>query len=276
MDVRLQTRPRRAARTALFVVSRTGLWWVLAVVLLSVDPPVTPPILYRLVLVLVVLPGVAAALLRGQAATAEVEHDSLVVVRDGMRLAVPCEAIAAVEPSRLPLPDVRLAIVLRSGRRVVPEIETDDPAPLLAALAAAGAPVAATCQRASVVAASTRQAVARRWFDHPFVKFGLAALGPAAVLFNAHQHIAHGGLWGEWYTYGPQAWLATLAIYVSVTAIYCVLWASVWRGLGEFAAFGAAAAAPAHAARVRRLVEAGCRLAYWGGIPLVLLLRFLP
>jgi hypothetical protein len=55
-----------------------------------------------------------------------------------------------------------------------------------------------------------------------------------------------------------------------------VLYASVWRGVAELIAFVAATVAPAQAARVRRLVEAACRLGYWGGIPLLLLLRFLP
>src|SRR6185436_8047627 len=94
MDVRLQPRAQRQARSALFVASRIGLWWVLALVVLSTDPPVTPPVLFRLVLALVLLPGLAALVLRGRPATAAIENRTLVISRDHSRLEVPCEAIA--------------------------------------------------------------------------------------------------------------------------------------------------------------------------------------
>jgi apolipoprotein N-acyltransferase len=260
----------------LFALSRIGLWWVLAVVVVSTDPPVTPPILFRLTLALVVLPGLAAALLRGRPATAEIDENTLVLLSDRVRLEVPCEAIAALPPSALPLPDVGLAIVLRSGRRVVPGLELDDPAPLLAALMRAGAPGEPALRHPSVVVAAARHAVGRPLYDHPLFKFGLFAALPAGILFNAHQHIAYGGFWGEWYSYGARAWLATLGTYYAVTVIYCVLYASVWRGLAEAISLVAAAVAPTRAAWVRRLVEAACRLGYFGGIPLLLVLRFLP
>ncbi|HWP65895.1 MAG TPA: hypothetical protein VNO26_08295 [Candidatus Limnocylindria bacterium] len=277
MDVRLQLRARRIARTVLFAVSRIGLWWVLALVLLSVDPPVTPPLLFRLMLVLVVLPGLAAAVLRGRPATAAIKEGMLVLSQGRTRLEVPCEAIAGLRSSPVPLPDVGLVLLLRSGRRIVPGLESDDPAPLLDALAAAGAaPAAATRRRPAVVMAAARSQVRRRWWDHPLVKFGLVALLPAGVLFNVHQHISFGGFWGEYYTYGARAWLRTLGVYYAATVIYCVLWASVWRGLGEGAALAAAAVAPTHAAWVRRAVETICRLAYYAGVPILLLIRFLP
>jgi hypothetical protein len=276
MAVRLQTRLQHRARRALFAVSRIGLWWVLAVVALSVDPPVTPPILFRLVLALVVLPGCAAFLLRGRPAEAEVDGDSLVVRSDRVRLEVPCEAIGGLRPSWLPLPDVGLDVVLRSGKRIAPGLELDDAVPLLSSLAEAGAPAAAALAAPSVVFARAKAGVVRRLWDHPLVKFGLIPLLPTALLFNVHQHIAHGAFWGEWLTYGAWAWLTTLATYWAVTTIYCVLFASVWRGTGEAAAMAAAAVAPARAAQVRRLVEAACRLGYPGGILLVLGLRFLP
>lgn len=276
MPVRLQTRLQRQVRRTLFAVSRIGLWWVLAVVAFSVDPPVTPPILFRLVLALVVLPGCAAYLLRGRTAEAEVDGDSLVVRSDRVRLEVPCEAIGALRPSWLPLPDVGLGIVLRSGKRIAPGLELDDAVPLLSALHDAGAPAAPALAAPSVVAAHAKACVVRRIWDHPLVTFGLVPLLPTALLFNVHQHIAHGGFWGEYYTYGAWAWLTTLATYWAVTTIYCVLFASVWRGAGEAAALAAAAVAPARAAQVRRLVEAACRLGYLGGIVLVLGLRFLP
>src|SRR5262245_22327515 len=167
MDVRLQPRARRHARAVLLTASRVGLLWVLIALVLSTDPPVTPPLLFRLMLALVVLPGLAAAVLRGQCASAVIEDRTLVIARDHARLEVPCEAIALLQPSRIPLPDVGLDIVLRSGRRVVPALEVDDPAPLLEALARAGAPAEPALQTAGVVTAAARSGVARRWWDHP-------------------------------------------------------------------------------------------------------------
>jgi hypothetical protein len=276
MNVRLQPRGRRVARVALFALSRAGLWWVLAVVLVSTDPPVTPPILFRLTLALVVLPGLASALLRGRAGTATIDGDALVLLSDHVRLEVPCQSIASVRTSPLPLPDLGVDIALRSGRRLVPGLELDDPAPLLLALASARAPSEAALRQPSVVFAAARAAVARRVWDYPLVKFVLLGAIPAGILFNAHQHIAYGAFWGEYYLLGARAWLGTLATYWAVTVIYCVLYASVWRGIAEAVAFTAAAVAPTRAAWMRRLLEAACRLGYLGGIPLLLLLRFLP
>ena len=266
MDVRLQPRAQRQARSALFVASRVGLWWVLALVVLSTDPPVTPPLLFRLVLALVVLPGLAAWVLRGRAATAVMEDRTLVISREHTRLEVPCEAIALVRPSLVPLPDVALEIVLRSGRRVVPGLELDDPSPLLEALAREGAPAQAALETPSVVAAAARSHVMRRWWDHPLIKFGLFAVLPAAVLLNAHRHMS----------VGARAWAGTLATYYAVGVIYCVLYASVLRGPAEALALLVAAVEPTRAAWIRRCLEAACRIGYYAGVPLLLLVRFLP
>lgn len=260
MDVRLQPRAQRQARTALFVTSRIGLWWLLALAVLS---PVGPPLLVRLVLALVVLPGLAAWLLRGRPATATIEHRTLVISRGRTRLEVPCEAIALLQPSLLPLPDVGLEIVLRSGRRVVPGLELDDPSPLLEALAQEGAPAQAAMERPSVVAAAARSRVPRRWWDQPPVKFALFAMLPASVLFAAHRQ-----------TSGAPAGLPTLATDYAVSVIYCVLYASVLRGPAEALAMLVAAIEPARAVTIRRYAEAACRIGYYAGVPLFLLARF--
>jgi hypothetical protein len=55
-----------------------------------------------------------------------------------------------------------------------------------------------------------------------------------------------------------------------------VLYAGTLRVLAESLALVAAYVAPSRAARVRRAVEAGCRLLYYGGVPVLLLIRFLP
>jgi len=96
------------------------------------------------------------------------------------------------------------------------------------------------------------------------------------VLFNAHQHIAYGGLLGEYYLLGLGSYVETFAVHWLTVTIYLVLYASVWRGVAEGGCLLAACVAPARAAGVRRAAEIGCRVAYYGGVPVLLVLRFLP
>ena len=70
------------------------------------------------------------------------------------------------------------------------------------------------------------------------------ALGPAAVLFYTHQHIAFGGLLGEYYLMGLGPYLRTAAVHWATVTVYLLLWAGVWRGAGEVVAWAAAALAP--------------------------------
>jgi hypothetical protein len=50
----------------------------------------------------------------------------------------------------------------------------------------------------------------------------------------------------------------------------------VWRGLAEAACLVAAHVAPARATAVRRAAEVACQVGYYGGVPVLLVLRFLP
>src|SRR5439155_794374 len=72
----------------------------------------------------------------------------------------------------------------------------------------------------------------RRW-HHLLGRFPGFALLPTAVLFNAHQHIAYGGLLGEYYLLGLGSYVRTFAVHWLTLTIYLVLYASVWRGLAE-------------------------------------------
>ena len=98
---------------------------------------------------------------------------------------------------------------------------------------------------------------------------------PAAVLFNAHQHIAYGGTFGQYYLEGLAPYLETLATYWSTMSIYLLLYAAPWRGIAEAAALLTACLAPRHALRVRRAAETTCRVVFYAGVPILLLARFL-
>lgn len=266
----------RVVAAVCFAVSRGSLPALLLLVVLANDPPVTPPVLFRLTAVFVVLPGVAAWVVeRAHAADVEVGRDALVIAPRGLRIEVPADAIARVTPWAVPVPEPGLTLHLRSGRRLRQRLARRDPEPLLVALARRGGVAAARAALAhpTVVYAHAKPATS------PYrllAKFGLFALLPTALLFNAHQHIAHGALLGEYYLMGLRSYLATFATYWLVLVIYLVLWAAVWRGPAEAVALLAARVAPSRAARVRRGAEIACRLLYYGGVPALLLIRFLP
>ncbi len=230
-----------------------------------------PPLLVGTLVAFAALPGAAAWLVeRTAAATATVGAAALTLQRPDLRIEVARAALAGAVPWRLPLPGPGVSLLLRSGERLAHGVETADPLPLLASLGQAEAAAR------PVVAWAHARALrpAWRWW-HLGWKFPAFALAPTAVFFNAHQHIAYGGTLGQYYLAGLAPYLETFALYWLVMSLYLVLWASVWRGLGEAVALAAAHVAPSRAARVRRGVEVACRVAYYAGVPALVVARFL-
>ena len=262
----------RLVAAVLVAVSLANLPAMLAVLLLSRTLVVTTVMLVRTLVLFTVLPGIGAWIV-GRAFTATVATTGarLLVSRLGLRIDTPAGAIAAVVPWAVPLPGPGFSLVIASGPRVA--LQARDPAPLLARLGEAGV---AAARHPTVVWAHARAMAARsRWYQLA-AKFPLFALLPTAVLFNAHQHIAYGGTLGQYYLLGLRAYLVTFAVYWTTVTIYLVLYASAGRALGEAAALIAAWAAPPRAAGVRRAVEIACRALYFGGVPVLLALRFAP
>ena len=70
-----------------------------------------------------------------------------------------------------------------------------------------------------------------RWY-HMLSKFVLFALAPTALWFNAHQHIAYGGLLGQYYLEGLVPYLQTFFVSWGVSAVYLLLYASLPGGSG--------------------------------------------
>lgn len=267
----------RAATAVLLAIAAVNLPFSLAAIVLMTDPPVTPPVLVRSLLVFSILPaGAAWALLRLFRTAIDARDGAFVLARPGLEVAVPSESVASVEPWRLPLPRPGLTLRLRSGERLRWGVAAADPDRLLDVLGEAGVDAGAARAHPMVAYARERARHTRSGAVRLLLKFvGFGAL-PTAILFNAHQHIAYGGTFGQYYLYGPSAYLETLAIYWALTAIYLVLFASLWRGLAEIAAVSAAWLSPARAGGVRRAAEIACSLLYYGGVPSLLLYRFLP
>ena len=247
--------------------------------ILAAHAPVPLAALARALAVLVVLPAAAAALIeRAFAADVEVHDAAVVIGRRGLRLEVPCAAIERVAPWAIPLPGPGLWLWLRSGRRLRYGLQADDPTPLLSALAAAGAVESANAatHHPGIVYAHVKYggAAPARWYQL-LAKFAGFGLLPTAVWFNAHQHIAYGGLLGQYYLEGLSPYVKTFLISWGLASIYLLLYASVWRALAEATAILTVWVAPAYAAQVRRLSEIVCRVMYYGGVPVLVLLPFL-
>jgi hypothetical protein len=268
--------PWRALVAFLLGLAAVNLPFSLVATILMTDPPVSPGMLVRSLLVFSVLPALAGrALLRTFRVAVSCSDGGLRMERQGLAIHVPCSAIASVDAWRLPAPGPGLSLGLRSGARLPVGLRTDDPDTLLDLLAGGGIDVTRARAHPTVVYARERARRRGRGALRLLVKFVLFGALPAAIFFNAHQHIAYGGSLGQYYLQGPGPYLETALIYWGLTSIFLVLYASVWRGLAEVAALVAAWIAPAWAGRVRRAAERICAILYYGGVPLLVAYRFL-
>lgn len=260
----------------LLAASGLALPFLLLRVLTANDPPMTPPMVLRAFMSMSALPALAALFIqRALRAELELAGDELVLRVGGQRFAVPIGEIAEVEPWRIPLPMPGFRLRLASGKRFPLGIGADDPTPILHALAARGAAVAdAAAMHPAVVYARVKHALGRLGWRRLLLKFPLFGLAVAAIPFNAHQHIAYGGLFGQYYLEGAWPWLRTFLVYWATITVYLVLYASVWRWPAEIVAWLAAFRGEAFARRARQVVEWVCRVVYYAGVLLMLALRF--
>jgi apolipoprotein N-acyltransferase len=221
--------------------------------------------------------GLAGLLRHACRALARIEGGMLVLERPGLRVEVPLDRIARLHVWRLPLPGPGLSIELASGRRLAQGIAMDDPMAFARVLASAGANAVwadpSTPRRAA--AASFRASARRTRLDHPLARFILFPLLPALVAFRLHQHIAFGGTFGEWQTYGAAAWLSGLLIWWAAWSLGMMLFAGLLRVLIEAFVAATAAIAPPRAAATRHALEALGRIALYVGVPGFLALRLL-
>lgn len=260
----------RVVAALLRVVSGASLPVLFFLLLTVNDPPLAPPLLLRLFLIWAAVPAAAAWLIR-RALQVDIRVNStqLELARRDVRVAIPVDAIRNVVAWSIPLPHPGVSLQLRSGQRFRWGLALDDPSRLLAKL-----PLPPVAHPSLVYAHAKAMQPPRRPL-HVIAKFAGFALFPATVLFYTHQFIAHGGPLGEYYTFGLAAYLTTYAVFWSTITIYLVLYASIWRGVAEFVSLVAAWTIPRSAAGVRRWAERGSALLYYGGVPVILALRYL-
>lgn len=270
--------PRARLGAALLVaISRLNLLVVLAAVLRASDPPVTLAMLAEALVALSLLPGLAAWLLaRAHAGEATLAGADLVLRRGALRAEIPLDSVAALRPWRLALPKPGFAVELRSGARLPWSLAARDPSALLRALAEAGvAPAQAALAHPALVHARARAAAPRAFWKRPLFGCALFALLPAGVGFYAHQHIAYGGLLGEYYLLGLASWLRTAALLWLHAALLLLLYANLCRVGVEAVGLVAAVLAPARVGALRRVAEGGAAALYYASVPALLALRFL-
>jgi apolipoprotein N-acyltransferase len=259
----------RVVAGVLVAVSRGSLL-LMAVALVLFDTPLENPLrLLRAVAAASLAPGVAAWLVaRAHAVAVTVERGLLTLVLRDQRIEIPCDAIVGVEPWRIPLPTTGVTLRLRSGRRFHYGLHLPDPIALADGLSSAGAPksVHLATHDPAVAYARSREGRGRRWY-HPLLTFVLLALVPTLPLFRLHQWITYGGTFGEYYTYGLQAYLVGFLLYWATVTIYLVLYAAVLRALAETVMLAAAWRVPERIVDVRRFVEWAARVLYFGGVP---------
>lgn len=276
-EVFLLTPAWRLAAALLRLAAAGGLVW-LALGMLREGLQVNSLVQIRGYLIAVVLPLIAArAIQRLQAASARIESGHLVLRQRRQRIEIPLAAIAGLRTWRLPLPGAGVDLRLASGRRHRHGLRIDDPQALAQALAAAGSPAVfadeTSARRAARAAA--RAAARRPRLDHALVKFALFPLLLALPAFRLHQYIAFGGTFGEWQTFGAQAWLTALLIWWAAWSIGLMLYAAALRVAGESAVLAWLALHPADAPAARRAVESLLRWACYLGAPVWLGWRLL-
>jgi hypothetical protein len=251
--------------------------WLLLWLVTANDPPVTLGPLARAFAVFVAVPELCARLLlRAFEGRVHIARGSLIAVRGGRRIEVPCASIAEVRVWRLPLPSPGVTLELASGATLPARLALPDPGRVLALLDDAGVPAA----RGALPLPAVRYAAARaawpvRWYERPACKVGLFALLPAAVGFYAHQHIAFGALLGEYYLMGLGAWLRTAGEYLLTALLYLALWATLLRVAQEGVLLAWARLAPERAGGARRIAERAATALFYLSVPALLAARFL-
>lgn len=278
-DVAVLSPAWRAAAALLRIFARGSLLWMGAAALLQHSSQTNSLSQIQMFAGLFLAPEIAAwCIERAFAATARIADGALILEQRERRIEIDAKDIAAIESWTLPVPTTGVWLRLASGSRWSRGIALRDPKALVDALIGAGArpALAGTLTSFTAACAQVRASVARRWFDHPAMKFVLFPLVPALPAFRLHQHIAYGGTFGEYHTFGLQAYLAAFGIWWASWAIGLLLFAAALRAAIEAGTMLAVALRRGRAVGIRRWLEFLGRVLFYAGVPAALLIRFLP
>ncbi|MBK8286055.1 MAG: apolipoprotein N-acyltransferase [Ahniella sp.] len=268
----------RVVAGTLRVSAAVGLVWLLIRMFVWDGFQVNSLIQIKLFGATVLLPMLLAwVVMRIFAVKIRLTSQHLALVQRGQRTEIPLSDLNGLLVWRLPWPISGVDLLFGNGKRWSSGLALRDPAQLLAALAVAGAPVhwvdEASKSRADW--AASRAANHHRFFDRTLVKFVLFPLLMALPAFRLHQIIAFGGMFGEYFTYGPGAWLIGLMIWWAAWMIGLMLFAGLLRVVVEVIVAGVGLLRSVAAQQVRRVLEVLVKLIYFVGIPAWFLVRLL-
>jgi apolipoprotein N-acyltransferase len=266
----------RVAVSLLRIFAVAGLLWI-GVSLFLQDGELSNPLTQiRMFAALVLAPELAAwSIMRAFKATMHIENDALVLEQRQRRIEIRVNDIVVVEPWMFPLPIAGAYLRLESGKRWSHGIAVADVAALVYALVHEGGEAKLVTGFATTYA-RVRAGVARWRIDHPVIKFVLFPLVPALPAFRLHQHIAFGGTFGEYQTFGLKAYLIALLIWWASWVIGMVLFAALLRVIIETGTLLSIALRSERASDVRKGLEYLGRLLFFVGVPAWLLMRFWP
>ena len=104
----------------------------------------------------------------------------------------------------------------------------------------------------------------------------LFPLVPAIPAFRLHQHIAYGGTFGEYQTFGLKAYVIAFLIWWASWAIGMVLYAAVLRIMIEAITLMSIALLPERVIDIRKALVFIGRLLFYVGVPAWLLINLWP
>jgi apolipoprotein N-acyltransferase len=269
----------RTIVSMLRIVAAGGLLWMAKTLLFGNSAESNTLAQIEMFAALVLAPVAAAwAIMRAFSAVVRIENHRLLLQQRERRIEISIRDIAAVEVWKLPLPVPGMHVRMSSTQSGLQSIAVADPSALIQALIAAGASTALanTSNTWMAIYARTRASV-RRWrIDHVLLKFVLFPFLLAIPAFRLHQHIAYGGSFGEYYTFGLKAYLIAFLIWWASWVIGMTLLAALLRVIIEAGTLLAIVMRQKHASDVRSWLELLGRLCFYVGVPIWLLVRFWP
>ncbi len=223
---------------------------------------------------LFLVPEAAAwCVLRAFAAQATIADGLLVLSSGSRRLELALADVAGVDSWRLLIPGPGLSLRLTSGERWRYGLALAHPDAFARALATAGVTLPQAPASSARRYAQATQALRRTRLDRLWIKFGLFPLLLALPAFRLHQHIAYGGTFGEYLTFGMKAYLTTFGLWWAAWIIGVVLCAAAVRAAIEAGTLAGVVLAPARALDARRVLERMGLATLYIGLPLWLLVR---
>jgi apolipoprotein N-acyltransferase len=261
----------RLAAGLLRAIARGGLLWMCLALVLNEPLRTNTLAQMRMFATFFLLPEAAAwCVLFLFSAKATIADGKLVLTRGARRIELALGDIAVVRLWYLPLPCPGFSLRLGSGQPWHYGLALANPSALASALAAAGGfPFQKhnSARAALHTYAQAGLAMRRSRLDHPVAKYVLLPLALAIPAFHLQQHIAYGGAFGEYYSFGLKAYLSAFAIWWGAWSIGVVLSEALLRAAIETGTLLAALLRPARTIAIRHWLERGRRVALFFGLP---------